>query len=60
MGEMKEDIKGNTNEAVGKAKEMAGDSMNDSSLESEGRMQQDKGELQERQGDVEGAVGNDV
>ena len=60
MGEMKEDIKGNTNEAVGKAKEMAGDSMNDSSLENEGRMQQDKGQLQEEKGDLEGAVGNDV
>lgn len=56
MGELKEQIKGNTNEAIGKVKQESGNP----DTRAEGEMQEQKGELQEKKGEVEGALGNDV
>lgn len=60
MGEFKEDIKSTGNEAIGKVKETTGDATDNASLENEGKMQQQKGQLQEEKADVEGALGNDI
>ncbi|QNE04473.1 CsbD family protein [Croceicoccus marinus] len=56
MGELGEKIKGNTNEAIGKAKQQSGNP----ETRNEGRKQEAKGEGQQLKGEVEGALGNDV
>lgn len=56
MGQLKEEIKGNANEAVGKVKQESGNP----DTRAEGKMQEEKGELQEDKGKLEGALGNDV
>ncbi|WP_265530332.1 CsbD family protein [Sphingomicrobium marinum] len=56
MGELKEKIKGNTNEAIGEMKQKS----NDPEMRQEGREQETKGKAQQLKGEVEGALGNDV
>ncbi|MBW8842566.1 MAG: CsbD family protein [Sphingomonadales bacterium] len=67
MGELTDKIKGNVNEAVGKAKQaMAGraDDPNrtrrDDELEAEGAGQELKGKGQQFVGKVKGALGDDI
>ena len=56
MGELSEKIKGNTNEAIGKAKQQSGNP----ETRQEGREQEAKGEAQQFKGKVEGVLGNDI
>lgn len=56
MGELKEKIKGNTNEAIGEVKQQS----TDPETRQEGREQETKGKAQQLKGEVEGALGNDV
>ena len=56
VGQLKEEIKGNANEAIGKVKQESGNP----ETRSEGQMQEEKGELQEEKGEFEGALGNDI
>jgi uncharacterized protein YjbJ (UPF0337 family) len=67
MGEMTDKIKGNINEAVGKAKQaIAGDAddpnrtRRDDELEAEGAGQELKGKAQQFAGKVKGALGDDI
>lgn len=67
MGELTDKIKGNVNEAVGKAKQaMAGDANDpnrtrkDDQLEAEGAGQEAKGKAQQFIGKVKGALGDDI
>jgi uncharacterized protein YjbJ (UPF0337 family) len=67
MGEMTDRIKGNINEAVGKAKQaIAGDAddpnrtRRDDELEAEGAGQELKGKAQQFAGKVKGALGDDI
>lgn len=67
MGELTDKIKGNINEAVGKAKQaMAGDASDpdrtrkDDELEAEGAGQELKGKAQQFIGKVKGALGDDI
>jgi uncharacterized protein YjbJ (UPF0337 family) len=67
MGELTDKIKGNVNEAVGKAKQaMAGDAddpnrtRKDDQLEAEGAGQELKGKGQQFVGKVKGALGDDI
>ena len=60
MGELKEQIKGNTNERIGDAKAVIGDATDNEKLVEEGKLQHAKGDLQERKGEVEGALGDDI
>ncbi|MBW8842799.1 MAG: CsbD family protein [Sphingomonadales bacterium] len=67
MGELTDKIKGNVNEAVGKAKQaMAGDAddpnrtRRDDELEAEGAGQELKGKGQQFVGKVKGALGDDI
>lgn len=67
MGELTDKIKGNVNEAVGKAKQaMAGDATDpnrtreDDRLEAEGAAQELKGKGQQLTGKVKGALGDDI
>ena len=67
MGELTDKIKGNVNEAVGKAKQaMAGDAddpnrtRKDDRLEAEGAGQELKGKAQQFVGKVKGALGDDI
>ena len=67
MGELTDKIKGNVNEAVGKAKQaMAGDpgdparTRRDDELEAEGAGQELKGKAQQFAGQVKGALGDDI
>ncbi|HEX7695412.1 MAG TPA: CsbD family protein [Sphingomonas sp.] len=67
MGELTDKIKGNVNEAVGKAKQaMAGDASDpdrtrkDDELEAEGAGQELKGKAQQFVGKVKGALGDDI
>ncbi|MGN6820061.1 MAG: CsbD family protein [Sphingomonas sp.] len=67
MGEMTDKIKGNVNEAVGKAKQaIAGDAddpnrtRKDDRLEAEGAGQELKGKAQQFVGKVKGALGDDI
>lgn len=67
MGELTDKIKGNVNEAVGKAKQaMAGDpsdparTRSDDELEAEGAGQELKGKAQQFAGQVKGALGDDI
>lgn len=67
MGELTDKIKGNVNEAIGKAKQaVAGDASDpartheDDKLEAEGAGQELKGKGQQVLGKVKGALGDDV
>jgi uncharacterized protein YjbJ (UPF0337 family) len=62
MGELIDKIKGNTNEAIGKAKQtVAGDGVDrDDSLAAEGAAQEGKGKGQQFAGKVKGALGDDI
>lgn len=48
--------KGKVNQAVGVAKEKAGDALNDSSLEGKGKAQQVKGHVQEAKGKIKDSL----
>ena len=56
MGELKDKIKGNVNEAIGKAKQKSGDP----DTRDDGAGQELKGDLQQVKGAVKGALGNKV
>ncbi len=67
MGELTDKIKGNVNEAIGKAKQaIAGDANDpnrtakDDKLEAEGAGQELKGKGQQFVGKVKGALGDDI
>lgn len=56
MGELKDKIKGNANEAVGKAKQHS----NDPETRAEGKAQETKGKGQQVKGAIKGALGDDI
>ena len=62
MGELVDKIKGNANEAIGKAKQAAaGDGAHrDDSLAAEGAAQEGKGKGQQFVGKVKGVLGDDI
>jgi uncharacterized protein YjbJ (UPF0337 family) len=66
MGELTDKIKGNVNEAIGKAKQAAADkdpatrTAQDDKLEAEGAGQEIKGKGQQLAGKVKGALGDDI
>jgi uncharacterized protein YjbJ (UPF0337 family) len=60
MGELVDKIKGNVNEAVGKAKQAIGKDQNDPRLQEEGAAQEGKGKGQQFVGKVKGALGDDI
>ncbi|SEM45816.1 Uncharacterized conserved protein YjbJ, UPF0337 family [Sphingomonas gellani] len=60
MGELTDKIKGNINEAVGKAKEAIGKNQNDPDLAAEGAAQETTGKGQQFKGAVKGALGDDI
>lgn len=62
MGELVDKVKGNVNEAIGKAKQaMAGDGVDrDEALAAEGAKQEGKGKAQQTIGKVKGALGDDI
>ena len=62
MGELIDKVKGNVNEAVGKAKQaVAGDGADrDHTLAAEGAEQEGKGKAQQFVGKVKGALGDDI
>jgi uncharacterized protein YjbJ (UPF0337 family) len=56
MGEMKDKIKGNFNEAVGEAKRQSADPK----TRQEGSDQKIKGKAQQLKGKIKGALGDDI
>ena len=62
MGELIDKVKGNVNEAVGKAKQaIAGDGPDQNAkLKAEGEAQEAKGKAQQLGGKVKGALGDDI
>lgn len=60
MGELIDKVKGNVNEAVGKAKQAIGKERNDERLVKEGARQEGKGKGQQFAGKVKGALGDDI
>jgi uncharacterized protein YjbJ (UPF0337 family) len=62
MGELVDKLKGNANEAIGKAKQAAaGDGVGrDDRLAAEGAAQEGKGKGQQFAGKVKGVFGNDI
>ena len=56
MGELTDKIKGNTNEAIGKAKQQHGDAES----RERGRQQEAKGKAQQMEGEIKGALGDDI
>lgn len=56
MGELKDKIKGNVNEALGKAKQRS----DNPDTRDEGAGQEVKGKAQQFMGKVKGALGNDI
>lgn len=60
MGELTDKIKGNVNEAIGKAKEAIGGHQADAQLHDEGAAQKLKGKGQQVVGKVKGALGDDI
>lgn len=56
MGELTDKIKGNVNEAIGKAKQQS----DDPDTRSEGAGQEVKGKFEQVKGAVKGALGNKV
>ena len=60
MGELTDKIKGNANEAAGKAKQATADATNDPQLDREGKEQEGKGKAQQFAGEVKGKLGDDI
>lgn len=60
MGELVDKVKGNVNEAVGKAKQAIGRDNADERLQEEGARQEGKGKGQQFVGKVKGALGDDI
>lgn len=62
MGELIDKLKGNVNEAIGKAKQgLAGDGPDrDEKLAAEGAAQEGKGKAQQLAGSVKGALGDKI
>ena len=60
MGELTDKIKGNVNEAVGKAKEAIGKNQNDPDMAADGAAQETQGKGQQLKGTVKGALGDDI
>ena len=62
MGELIDKVKGNVNEAIGKAKQaVAGDGADrNEKLAAEGAAQEGKGKAQQVVGKVKGALGDDI
>ena len=62
MGEFVDKVKGNVNEAIGKAKQgLAGDGHDrNEELAAEGAAQEAKGKTQQAVGTVKGALGDDI
>ncbi|KPF64945.1 general stress protein CsbD [Porphyrobacter sp. AAP60] len=56
MGKLTENIKGNVNEAIGKAKQHS----NDPETKADGAKQELKGKAQQAKGDIQGALGDDI
>lgn len=56
MGEFTEKAKSTANETMGNVKQQS----DNPETRDEGRDQETKGELQDKKGDVEGALGNDI
>ena len=56
MGELTDKIKGNVNEALGKAKQQS----KDPARRDEGAVQEGKGKAQQFVGQVKGALGDDI
>ena len=56
MGELKDKIKGNVNEALGNMKQQS----SDPDTRAEGAAQETKGEGQQFKGKVKGALGDDI
>ena len=56
MGELVDKVKGNVNEAVGKAKQQS----NDPETRAEGKAQEVKGNGQQTKGAIKGALGDDI
>ncbi|WP_271077588.1 CsbD family protein [Aurantiacibacter sp. MUD61] len=56
MGELTDKIKGNVNEAVGKAKQHS----DDPETKAEGKQQEAKGKGQQFKGEVKGKMGDDI
>jgi uncharacterized protein YjbJ (UPF0337 family) len=60
MGELTDNIKGNVDEAVGKAKQAIGGHKGDTNLHDEGVAQEGKGKAEQFIGKVKGALGDDI
>jgi len=60
MGELTDKIKGNIDEAIGKAKQAIGGHQGDSDLHDEGVAQQAEGKGEQFKGKVKGALGDDI
>lgn len=56
MGELTDKVKGNVNEAVGKAKQKS----DDPETQAEGKGQETKGKAQQVKGEVKGALSDDI
>jgi len=56
MGELVDKVKGNVNEAIGKAKQQS----NDPATRDEGAAQSVKGKAQQLGGNIKGALGDDI
>lgn len=60
MGELKDRVKGLANEAAGNTKQAIGDAADNARLHEEGRAQERRGEAQQVEGKIKGALGNDI
>ena len=60
MGEFVDKVKGNTNEAVGKARQAVGDAVDSKEMQAKGLKQEAKGEAQKAAGTVKGALRDDI
>ena len=60
MGELNDKIKGNVDEAVGKAKQAIGGHKGNADLHDEGVAQEGKGKAEQFIGKVKGALGDDI
>jgi uncharacterized protein YjbJ (UPF0337 family) len=56
MGELIDKVKGNVNEAIGKAKQQS----NNPATRDEGAAQEVKGKAQQTSGKIKGALGDDI
>ena len=60
MGEIKDKVKGLSNEAMGNAKQAVANATGDTRLKAEGKIQEMKGEAQQAIGSLKGALGDKV